>query len=87
MAIVILIVEVVVLPLDTNEVIAPIVGDAEAQVEVESEHAVVHIGLYIPVVKLRVIQIGHFDGLIRLTVGPSLRLLVPVSVVIDRFNR
>ena len=59
LAMIVLVVEVVVLRLGANETILPVVGYAKPQVEVEAEHAVVYLRLYIPVVKLIVRILDH----------------------------
>ena len=62
---IILIVEIVVLRLSTNKTIFPVVGNTEAQVKVQAEHAVVHLRLCIPVVKLITpLTIEHPNGFI-----------------------
>ena len=81
-----MIVEIIELHLIADEEIAPVVGNAESQVNVQLEHAVVNFGACLPNV---IVGVDHLftvysKRFVSLPIGPGLRLVVPFSIVVGR---
>ena len=80
--------EIVVLSLKAYEIVAPVVGNAETEVEVDMKPAVLYFGVDFPtfgVVRIIYGVVGYCQGFVDFPVGPGLRLGVLFTIVIGLF--